>query len=104
MKARALFLTSAALFTLALVLAINARKQIQEGIRLWGTGGDEWISRGLKDQGISHLHNSRWVAGIAVACLIASYFRKESYPWLGIALILLELVAILLLNLAPAGY
>jgi hypothetical protein len=98
MKARSMFLLSLILMVGALLLVLAGRGQLEEAIRAWNSGDHE-LFRQFARRGDWLLFPAWALAAGGVACLFASYHRRER-AWRWVVMILLGLF--LLFGLAPA--
>jgi hypothetical protein len=97
MKARLMFLLSLVLVVGALVMVCRGRAELNEAFRAWH-GGDHEAFRQFAHRGRWFLYPAWALAAGGVACLIASYRRRER-AWRWTVVVLLGLF--LLLGLAP---
>ncbi len=97
MKARSKFLLSLILMVGALLLVLEGRGQLEEAFRAWRSG-DRELFRQFAHRGAWFLYPAWALAAGGVACLFASYRRRER-AWRWTVLVLLGLF--LLFGLAP---
>jgi hypothetical protein len=97
MKARSMFLSSLMLMVGALLMVLAGRGQLNEAMEAW-RNGDHELFRHFAHRGAWLLYPAWALAAGGVACLFASYRRRER-AWRWTALVLLALF--LLLGLAP---
>lgn len=97
MKARSMFLLSLILMVVALLMVLKGRGLLNEAYQAWQSGDHE-LFRQFARRGRWFLYPAWALAAGGVACLLASYRRRE-HAWRWMVVVLLGLF--LLFGLAP---
>jgi hypothetical protein len=97
MKARSMFLFSLILMFAALAMVLRGRAQLNESFQAWH-GGDHEVFRQFAHRGGWFIYPAWALAAGGVACLFASYRRRErAWRWTVVVLLMI----FLLFGLAP---
>ena len=97
MKLRSMFLVSLALVIAAVLLVLEARGQLEQGVRAWQSG-DRDLFRQFSHRGAWLLYPAWALAVGGAACLFVSH-RKREPGWRWVVLVVLGLF--LLFSLSP---
>ena len=104
MKARSMFLLSLILMAGALILVLRGRGQLEEGFRSWRSG-DRELFRQFAHRGAWLLYPAWVLAAGGVACLFASYRRRErAWRWTAVVLLVLLVLVVALIVLVFAAW